>query len=218
MTESQKNFINTIAPMAVKAMKKTGVLASLTISQAILESGWGKSGLTLVSNNLFGIKGSYKGQSVNYPTKEWVSGQYVSTTGRFKKYPSWEESVNDHADIFVRLERYHNLLGVTDYKEACRLVKKDGYATSPTYTETLISIIETYNLMVYDSASTNKLYTFTTGYITGNDISSFIEMAEKYSLKFSASLKISPVSIGDLNTLKELANKLELKDTEMEEI
>ena len=218
MTESQKNFINTIAPMAVETMKKTGVLASLTIAQAILESGWGKSGLTLTSNNLFGIKGSYNGQSVNYPTKEWVNGQYISTTAQFKKYPSWTESLDDHADLFVRLERYHNLLGVTNYKEACRLVKEDGYATSPAYTEALISIIETYHLMDYDSGSTNRLYTFTTGYITGNDISSFIEMAEKYSLKFSGSLKISPVSIGDLNTLTKLAYNLGLKDAETEEI
>lgn len=148
--QQQQDFIAKIGPMAREDMATTGILASLTIAQAICESGWGLSGLTQVSNNLFGIKGSYNGQSVLYPTKEWNGTQYISINDEFKKYPSWAESLSDHSAMFLRLSRYHNLIGVKDYKTACRLVKEDGYATSPTYTQTLINIIESYGLTAYD--------------------------------------------------------------------
>ena len=66
MSAKTDNFIGRIAPLAVEDMKKTGVLASLTIAQAILESGWGESTLAKNYNNLFGIKAdsSWKGESV----------------------------------------------------------------------------------------------------------------------------------------------------------
>lgn len=151
-TAAQKAFINKIGPMAAADMKASGILASLTIAQAILESGWGKSGLTTAANNLFGIKGTYNGQGHVCKTQEWDGSKYITVDATFRKYPSWAESVADHSALFNRLDRYKNLRGLTDYKLACRYVREDGYATDPNYTAKLVGLIETYDLMIWDGA------------------------------------------------------------------
>ena len=152
LTPEQKDFLNIIGPFATADQEKSGILASLTVAQAILESGWGSAGLAKISNNLFSIKGEYQGAYVDYPTKEWKNGGYVNVTQRFKKYPSWAESLADHSALFLRVSLYSNLIGERDYKAACKKVKADGYATAPDYTEKLIAIIERYNLTAYDLA------------------------------------------------------------------
>lgn len=151
-TADQKSFINKIGPLAAADMKKNGILASLTIAQAILESGWGKSGLTTAANNLFGIKGTYNGQGYTCKTQEWDGTKYVTVDATFRKYPSWAESLADHSALFNRLDRYKNLRGLTDYKLACQYVREDGYATDPNYTAKLASLIETYDLTIWDGA------------------------------------------------------------------
>ena len=142
----RQEFLSRIVPLATADMKTTKILASLTIAQAILESGWGLSGLTKRSNNLFGIKG----KGVASKTFEYINGKRVDITDNFKAYPDWETSVADHSGLFLRLPRYHNLIGETDYKEACRKVQSDGYATAPNYAEVLIRLIEQYKLYQYD--------------------------------------------------------------------
>lgn len=149
-TCDQKSFINKIGPLAAADMEKNGILASLTIAQAILESGWGKSGLTTAANNLFGIKGTYNGQGHTCKTQEWDGAKYITVDATFRKYPSWAESVADHSALFNRLDRYKNLRGLTDYKLACQYVREDGYATDPAYTAKLVNLIETYDLTVWD--------------------------------------------------------------------
>ena len=136
--------------MASADMKSSGILASLTIAQAILESGWGKSGLTMAANNLFGIKGTYNGEGYTCKTQEWDGSKYITVDATFRKYPSWAESVADHSALFNRLDRYKNLRGLTDYKLACQYVREDGYATDPEYTNKLINLIEKYNLTAWD--------------------------------------------------------------------
>ena len=143
-------FLNKTKPMVIADMKKTGILASLTGAQAIIESNWGNSGLTQKANNLFGMKGKYNGQSVTMLTTEYYNGVKKRVYADFRKYPSWADSIADHSDLFNRLSRYKNLRGETDYKKACRYVKEDGYATSPTYTTTLINTIEKYKLYEWD--------------------------------------------------------------------
>lgn len=152
-TEEQKAFLNKIGAFAAADMAATGILASLTIAQAILESGWGKSGLTVQANNLFGIKGTYNGQGVTMKTQEWNGTEYVTVDATFRKYPSWAESVADHSDLFNRLDRYKNLRGLKDYKLACQYVREDGYATDPNYSAKLVSLIETYGLTAWDGGA-----------------------------------------------------------------
>ncbi|BAH43917.1 putative peptidoglycan hydrolase [Brevibacillus brevis NBRC 100599] len=151
---TQQEFIAKIAPAAVADMKKTRVPASLTIAQAILESNWGKSGLTINANNLFGIKGTGTAGSVNMPTTEYVGSTPIKTSAEFRKYNNLAESIADHSALILngtrdKPTRYHGVLGA-DYKIACQKIKEGGYATDPTYPQKLINLIETYNLHQYD--------------------------------------------------------------------
>lgn len=148
MTEQE--FFARIKNDVIKDMKESGILASLTASQAYCESAHGSSGLTQKANNLFGMKGSYNGQYVTMKTKEYVNGKYITINAAFRKYPDWLSSIKDHSSLFNRLDRYKNLRGLKDYKLACRYVREDGYATSPTYTTTLLNIIERFKLYEWD--------------------------------------------------------------------
>ncbi len=150
MAYTDITFLQTIKPMVIQDMKKSGILASLTAAQAFIESNKGNSGLAVKGNNLFGIKGTYNGQSVKMKTTEYYNGVKQSVMADFRKYPSWQESISDHSDLFNRKSRYSNLRGLTDYKLACKYVKDDGYATSPTYTQTLLNCIEKYKLYEWD--------------------------------------------------------------------
>jgi hypothetical protein len=150
MSYSAEGFLATIKPWVIEDMKRTKILASLTASQALIESNKGNSGLTQKANNLFGMKGEYEGAFVLMNTTEFYNGIRTTVKAKFRKYPSWEDSINDHSGLFWRSVRYENLRGCTDYKLACKYVKEDGYATSPTYTQTLINTIETYRLYTWD--------------------------------------------------------------------
>ena len=142
-------FIEKIKDGAIETQKQYGVLASLTIAQAILESGWGKYS---VGNNVFGIKASpsWTGGTVTCQTGEVYDGQAVATSGTFRTYGSIADSIADHAQLFVNNSCYHNILGCTDYRQACRNVQSDGYATDPDYASKLISIIESNDLQQFD--------------------------------------------------------------------
>ena len=149
-TKTSTEFLKKIRPYVIQDMRASGILASMTAAQAFIESNKGISGLTIKANNLFGIKGKYNGQSVTMPTKEWQNGQYVIVSAAFRKYPSWLESINDHSAMFNRMSRYENLRNCQDYEESCFNVKKDGYATDPDYSLTLISKIKEYKLWMWD--------------------------------------------------------------------
>lgn len=149
---TNNEFISYIKPLCIADHKKTGILASMTGAQAIIESNWGRSGLSVKGNNLFGMKGSYQGQSVTMRTKEFVNGSYITINAKFRKYPSFKESIEDHGKLLSGAARYKNLVNCKDYRTACRLLQKDGYATSPTYADTLIKTIEKYFLYLWDDA------------------------------------------------------------------
>ena len=138
MAYTDQEFLARIKPYVLADMKSSGILASLTAAQAFIESNKGNSGLTQKANNLFGIKGSYNGQSVTMLTTEYYNGVAQKVNAAFRKYPSWAESIADHSAMFNRMSRYANLRGETDYKKAC------------TYTKTLISCIEKYRLYEWD--------------------------------------------------------------------
>ncbi|WP_322267661.1 SH3 domain-containing protein [Lactiplantibacillus plantarum] len=147
---SQEIFLSQIKAGAISGWNKYQVLPSVTAAQAILESGWGQSQLATEGNNLFGIKGSYQGQSIYFPTQEWNGSQYITIQDAFRKYPNWSASVEDHGAFLVVNPRYSNLIGVTDYRRVASLLQQDGYATAPTYASSLISIIEYNKLHEWD--------------------------------------------------------------------
>ncbi len=153
MTE-KKRFIETIGRAAVSAYGKYRILPSLTIAQAILESKWGKSGLSKECYNYFGMKWKegcgcgYK----EYSTKEQrKDGTIYTIRAKFRKYGSVEEGIAGYYKFLSGYKRYHNLIGVTDADTACDLIRLDGWATSLEYSLRLKSIIGTYGLISYDN-------------------------------------------------------------------
>lgn len=153
-----ESFLAKLKPYVLQDMQTSGILASLTASQAFIESNKGNSGLTLKANNLFGIKGSYNGESIKMWTTEYYNGVAQRVLASFRKYPSWYESVADHSALFNRLKRYENLRGLRDYRLACKYVQQDGYATSPSYSNTLLSCIDKYKLYLWDAEVTGESF------------------------------------------------------------
>ena len=150
LTASQKAFLDSIHDGAISTWKQYGVLPSLTAAQAIIESGWGQSSLAFQYHNLFGIKGSYNGHSVTLPTREVYGGHSVIINDAFRAYDNNSQSVQDHGYFLVANSRYHNLLWKTNYRDVTYLIRADGYATDPSYTTTLNSVIERYGLTAWD--------------------------------------------------------------------
>lgn len=145
-------FLEKIKVGAISGQKKYGVLASLTMAQAALETGWGKAS---VGNNVFGIKADagWTGPTVSAQTGECYDGKNVTVTARFRAYASVDASVEDHAKFLSENSRYRNIIGCTDYKKACENIQADGYATDPQYAAKLISIIEANGLAQFDSVT-----------------------------------------------------------------
>jgi flagellum-specific peptidoglycan hydrolase FlgJ len=155
------NFIREIAPYAQRIQEKYKILASLVIAQACLESDFGRSGLAQKGKNLFGVKGSYNGQSVTMRTHEYERGEKVLIDASFRKYPSWYESLEDLAKLYTNgvswdKNKYRPIIGETNYVMACKKVQECGYCTDPNYAAKLIQIIEKYNLIQYDKVGNKK--------------------------------------------------------------
>lgn len=151
---SVSEFIERVAPGAKETQKEYGVFASITIAQAALESGWGKSGLTQKGNALFGIKAdsSWQGAYCEMETKEHVNGQVITITARFRAYNSWEESIKDHGKFLKENPRYTKagMFKAKDYIGQAYALKDAGYATDENYPILLISLIQQYGLYQYD--------------------------------------------------------------------
>ncbi|MEK5265549.1 phage tail protein [Bacillus altitudinis] len=146
------DFIKKLAPGAQKVQKKYKVLASLVIAQGCLESGFGASDLSKQAYNLFGVKGTYNGKYVLMWTKEQDKhGNETRVKARFRKYPSYAESLADLGSLYTRLSRYKDVVGEKDYQKATAAVAKGGYATDINYATKLNSIIFTYKLTQYDN-------------------------------------------------------------------
>lgn len=163
MTKSE--FIDVLGGHAQVAAKEQNLYASVMIAQAALETGFGTSGLSAAPNhNLYGMKGSYEGESVvmrtreNSPEKGWY---YVNA--HFKKYPSYIESLTDHSTYIRRgpswaPDYYRGVWreNTSSYRDAT-LGLQGRYATDPTYANKLNNIIETYNLTRFDNISEGDL-------------------------------------------------------------
>lgn len=151
------DFINAVKDGSIASMKKHGVLASITVAQAILESGWGRSKLTQECNNLFGVKaiGGWRGPKKSYPTYEYYSGRKTLINDYFRVYNSYAESIEDHALFLVNNSRYrqHGFFNAKDYIGQANALKRAGYATAPTYAQQLISLIDQYKLYKYDNVN-----------------------------------------------------------------
>ena len=165
LTEEQ--VLAKVGPLFTADQKKSGILASVSMAQFILESGYGKSELALGANNCFGMKKSLSGNTWSGSVWDGVSiykkktqeqkadGSYVTVTAEFRKYANVEDSIADHSAYLLGAKngeklRYDGLKGCSDYKKAVQIIKDGGYATSLTYVEKLCSIVEKWKLTQYD--------------------------------------------------------------------
>ncbi len=152
---THEEFIQRLAPRAKQLQQGYGILPSIILGQAILESNWGQSSLASQYNNLFGIKAYGNQPKITLETQEYVNEAWVTIQGDFRVYDSWEASMDDHTLLFVNGTTwnpglYEKVLTAANYQEAAQALQDAGYATDPTYAQKIISVIETYNLSQYD--------------------------------------------------------------------
>jgi len=147
-----EEYIKRYRRVAIREMKKYGIPASITLAQGLLESNAGESSLSRRSNNPFGIKcHGWKGRSVRYTDD--------APNECFRAYDKPEDSYRDHSVFLSTHDRYASLfkLRMNDYKGWAYGLKRAGYATSPTYAQTLIFIIELYRLYEYDNKKLDRV-------------------------------------------------------------
>jgi flagellum-specific peptidoglycan hydrolase FlgJ len=155
-TKSQQAFISQIAPGALAAQQRFGVPASVTIAQAIDESGWGTSQLAASDYNLFGIKGSGPAGSVTFPTQEFENGQWVTIYAQFRVYHNVSESISDHAELLATSGYYTRAMADRAVPDAFANDLTGVYATDPEYGANLIALMRLYNLYRFDSATVSQ--------------------------------------------------------------
>ncbi len=152
---SAGSYIEKYKDLAVSEMIRTGIPASITLAQGMIESDFGRSRLAREANNHFGIKCH----------NDWTGPTVRHNDDRrnecFRKYRKPEDSFYDHSDFLKYGSRYRTLFDIdpTDYKAWARGLKKAGYATNPDYANMLIRKIEENNLYYYDRGKTaNNAY------------------------------------------------------------
>ena len=149
------DYIDQYKAIAISEMHRTGIPASITMAQAIVESGCGTSTLSVESNNHFGIKckGGWEGKTYYFKDDDYRHGRLVKSC--FRGYEDSVESYYDHSDFLVENPRYGVLftLDKSDYKGWAKGLKKCGYATDRNYAKALIGMIEKYQLHLLDQES-----------------------------------------------------------------
>jgi LysM repeat protein len=147
-----KEYVTRYAPIAITEMKRSGVPASITLAQGIIESDFGRSRLAREANNHFGIKchTDWRGRKIYHDDDR--------RNECFRSYSRVEESFVDHSNFLKNGSRYSFLfdLQTDDYKGWAKGLKKAGYATNPKYDNMIINMIEENDLSIYDKNFTNR--------------------------------------------------------------
>jgi flagellum-specific peptidoglycan hydrolase FlgJ len=167
LTRDQEDLLKRLR-VAAALSEARDVPAAVVVAQAVLESGWGRSGLARKGNALFGIKADARWDGAVYSgtTREFEGGVYVTYHGTdqvyanreaalaagahpatlFRAYPTWDDGILDHAEFFHRNRRYHGCLQAyrerRDPREFARCIHQAGYATGPRYADNLIRLME----------------------------------------------------------------------------
>ena len=161
---SKNAFIQKVIPGAMKNYKRYGVLPSITVAQAILESAWGKKS---IGNNLFGIKAGkfWFGKTQRVLTHEFENGIKVPKYQVFRDYNSVDESIQDHGSLLAG-SRYAKVRASKNYVEAAHALYQAGYATDPEYAQKIISTIRSNGLDNLDNGNYNSstAYNLTTNF------------------------------------------------------
>ncbi|WP_282037986.1 glucosaminidase domain-containing protein [Saccharicrinis aurantiacus] len=203
---STPDYIKKYSDLAVKEMKRTGIPASITMAQGILESGNGNSTLARKSNNHFGIKchSDWKGKKVYHDDD--AKGEC------FRKYAKVYDSYIDHSEFLTGKQRYASLftLKTTDYKGWAHGLKKAGYATDPKYAHRLIKIIEDYNLHKLDDKKYKAKATSSGGSNTDNFT---VDAFNNHTIERNNGVRYIRVKDGD--SFIDICNEFGLKEWEI---
>ena len=230
-------FLRNIIPAAQNVARGKDIYTSVMIAQAALESGWGTSALSKAPNhNLFGVKGSYNGQSVNMQTLEDSGGQnYYSIQANFRKYPSYKESLEDYVDKIV-----NGISGVplfysgawksktNSYQDATSYLT-GRYATDTAYGAKLNRIIEQFGLTKYDTETAvnmaEKIASNETTTTTGNSYTvvsgdSLYAIARKTGTSIQELLSLNGLNLNSIihpGQVLALSSKAATTETKQEE-
>lgn len=165
---SQAEFVDWIGKLSAEDMKTSGILASVTAAQSILESGYGKSELALNALNLGGMKAELSGNTwpsvwdgkiyTKDTAEQEPDGTYITIKADFRAYPSVAAYLADHSAYLAGAKkgdslRYAGIVGCTDYRTAFQILKDGEYATSLDYVDKLCAVVEKWNLTRYDGAT-----------------------------------------------------------------
>lgn len=194
---SIEEYINTYAPVAVEEMVRSGVPASITIAQGILESNYGNSDLAVKANNHFGIK-CHSG---------WTGkGYYLDDDAKnecFRVYKNARESFHDHSEFLRTRQRYAFLfeLNIKDYKSWAKGLQRAGYATNPQYANLLIRIIEERGLSKYDNHKSNHIM---------NDVDNVDQLVDKIPKRIYVFNNVKTVIVHPGQNLQDIAKMYQM--------
>ncbi len=187
----QKYYVRLMGSLARADYYQTDVLASVTVSQAIYEGGWGRYSLPIGGNNLFGIKAYNTWGGMVYDQKSSilygsyeefvlsVGQSHVNTISAWRAHKNWAESVAIHSNLFISESKYAKVLGEKDYKVAAKEIVKAGYCDDDGYAETVIALIEQYGLTEYDDLTPDEDGVVA---VTTDPERKYLEIGETYSV------------------------------------
>ncbi|MEF8845645.1 MAG: glucosaminidase domain-containing protein [Bacteroidales bacterium] len=208
-TLNAQQYIKEYKDLAIQEMNRTGIPASITLAQGILESDYGNSRLATEGNNHFGIKCH----------SDWNGKRIYHDDDRknecFRKYTDDYQSYKDHSRFLTSSRRYAFLFDYdrTDYKKWARGLKKAGYATSATYASKLINLIERYQLHQYDENRYSSHYASSSSNSRLGDVDNYQISAQKHTVRMRNRIDYIKVKEGD--TFKSLNEELNMLPWEL---
>lgn len=152
----RRDFVTEIIPTAQVLQRQYGILASISMAQAMVESDFGQSQLAADYYNLYGVKTtSDDPNSIDFSTAEYIDEEWIEIVDYFKVYPNWAASMTAHAELIYYgvswdAAYYSSVIEGDNYKEQAFGLQDSGYATDPDYAQKLINMIEEWDLTQYD--------------------------------------------------------------------
>jgi flagellum-specific peptidoglycan hydrolase FlgJ len=152
--DHRRAFLSAVAPHALVSARENCVPPSVTLAQAILESGWGRSKLAKRHNNLFGMKSGSRGGGVKLLTREVTEGKSATQRARFRTYEEWDQSIADHGQLLAEDPRYAQAREKWEHWPLFLQTLAPIYATDPKYIARISSLVDDYQLDQWDSLVT----------------------------------------------------------------
>ena len=203
-----ESYIERYKNIAITEMNGSGIPASITLAQGILESGNGNSKLAKEANNHFGIKCAteWKGETILQDDD--------NKDDCFRVYKSPEESFRDHTE-FLKRKRYASLfeLDKNDYRGWANGLKTAGYATNPRYAELLISLVERYDLSRFDRIENEREKTIRENKVMKEIAINIPTEKKQETVKSPVVMKIYEVRSGD--TLTSVSKQFSLSEADL---